>query len=272
MAQDDRSWLIFFFLAALLLYGIDLGGVALRDWDEGTVAQVAREIYQGGTWQGWLFPRLWGDPYWNKPPLMHGLIALVYHGLGVQDGSSRLPGAILSAAAVPLLYQVGREIFPLRLTAILGSAVYLTLLPVVRHGRLAMLDGTAVFFFLILLVGVLGSRRDQRWSLVLALGLAGLGLTKGLLALLLFGIVVVFLAMDTPRLLRTPVWWLGVGLGTLPILLWYGLQGMYWGGSALGVGLGEQGFDRVWTTVERNGGPPWFYLLELLKYAWPWLI
>jgi len=272
LSLDDRYWTIGLFLAALLIYTIDLGGVALRDWDEATVAQVAREIFQSGHLEGWLFPRLWGDPYWNKPPLVHGLIALMYHGVGVQEWSTRLPGAILSAGAVPLLYQVGRELFPLRLTALMASGVYLTLLPVVRHGRLAMLDGAAVFFFLILVMGVLRSRRDQRWSVVLGLGLAGVGLTKGLLALLLLTLVIVFLGLDTPRLFCTPFWWLGLGLGVAPILGWYGLQGLHWGWSALGVGLGDQGVDRVWTVVERNSGPPWYYLLELLKYTWPWII
>lgn len=269
-SRDDRFWTIGLFLVALLLYTIDLGGVALRDWDEGTVAQVAREMFQSGHLEGWIFPRLWGSPYWNKPPLVHSLIALVYHWVGVQEWSTRLPGAFLSASAVPLLYQVARELFPLRLTALMGSGVYLTLLPVVRHGRLAMLDGVVVFFFLILLLGALRSRRDQRWSLGMGLGLAGMGLTKGLLALLLLTILLVFIALDTPRLFRTPFWWLGLGIGIVPILGWYGLQGLHWGWSALGVGLGDQGVDRVWTVVERNSGPPWYYLLELLKYTWPW--
>ena len=270
--NNDRVWTIVLFVAALLLYTIALGEVALRDWDEGTVAQVAREMAESGHWEGWLFPQLWGAPYWNKPPLVHSLIALMYQGFGVQEWATRLPGAVLSAAAVPLLYQVGCEIFPLRLTALMASGVYLTWLPVVRHGRLAMLDGVVVFFFLIFLLGILRSRRDQRWCGLMGLGLAGMGLTKGLLALLLLTLLLGFIALDTPRLFRAPLWWLGLGLGLGPIVGWYALQGLHWGWSALGVGLGDQGVDRVWTAVERNSGPPWYYLGELLKYAWPWLL
>ena len=33
-----------------------------------------------------------------------------------------------------------------------------------------------------------------------------------------------------------------------------------------------QSLDRIWSTVEQHEGPPWYYLLELLKYSWPWLI
>ena len=38
-----------------------------------------------------------------------------------------------------MLYLLGREIFPTQLYGLMGAGVYLTLLPVVRHGRLAML-------------------------------------------------------------------------------------------------------------------------------------
>ena len=34
----------------------------------------------------------------------------------------------------------------------------------------------------------------------------------------------------------------------------------------------SQGLERLSQTVENNGGAPWYYLLELLKYTWPWLI
>lgn len=268
----DLFWTIALFGAALLLFTIDLGGVALRDWDEGTVAQVAKEIYQSGTIEGWLFPQLWGTAYLNKPPLIHGLIAIVYAIAGIHDWTTRLPGAVLTACSVPLLYQLGRELFPTTLTALLGSAVYLTLLPVVRHGRLAMLDGAIVCFFLLLLICVLRSRRDQRWCLGIGLGFACMVLTKGILAILLLAIALVFVVLDTPRLLRSPYWWLGLGLGAVPSMGWYLAQGVHWGWAALGVSLGSQGFQRVVTSVENNGGAPWYYALELVKYSWPWLL
>lgn len=45
----DWVWLIVLLLAAVLLFSINLGGLPLRDWDEGTVAQVAREIWHGSS-------------------------------------------------------------------------------------------------------------------------------------------------------------------------------------------------------------------------------
>ena len=259
-------------VAALGIFFIHLGTVALRDWDEGTVAQVAREIYRGGSLSDWWFPTLWGAPYHNKPPLMHGLIALSYHGFGVHEWAARFPGAVLTAASVPLLYWIGRELWTGRSSALWTAIVYVTLLPVVRHGRLAMLDGGVVFFFLIFLGSLLRSRRHPPWFWGIALGLAGMGLTKGLLAVLLLGLGLLFISVDTPRILKKPGFWASVGFGLAPTALWYLSQGYHWGWQSLGIGLGDQGVARIWTTVEKNDGSPLYYLGELLKYSWPWLL
>jgi 4-amino-4-deoxy-L-arabinose transferase-like glycosyltransferase len=55
----QAQWFLVFLIAALVLWGISLGNVPLRDWDEGTRALVAREIYRTGNW---LYPTLQGNP------------------------------------------------------------------------------------------------------------------------------------------------------------------------------------------------------------------
>jgi len=177
-ALIDRLWVIGLLLAALLLYGINLGSLPLRDWDEGIVAQVASEIAKApeGTLR-WLYPTLNGESYINKPPLVHLLIAWAYSLWGINEWTTRLPGAILTALGVPLLYGIGREIFPRRLSAIFSALIYLTLLPVLRHGRLAMLDGAVLCFFLFSMWCLLRSRRDLRYSLGVGIGFGLIGLT-----------------------------------------------------------------------------------------------
>lgn len=269
----DAAWSIGLLLAALLLFLWQLGAVPLRDWDESLVAQVARELWRGGLDQGaWLHPTLFGEPYLNKPPLIHWLIALSYQLGGVSEWTARLPGAIFSAISVPLLYGVARIVLPTRRAACLGAWVYLTLLPVVRHGRLAMLDGAIVCFFLGMLLSGLRARNDRRWALGMGLCLGAMCLTKGILGLLLGGLVLAFLGWDTPRLLRSIYCWLGLGLGLLPVAAWYGVQLEQVGNQLLSVGLLDQSLARIWQPVEGNEGPPWYYLQELLKSAWPWLL
>lgn len=269
----ERLWAGGLLLAALPLFTVNLGGVSLRDWDEGTVAQVAREIYRAEPGSmTWLHPTIFGVPYLNKPPLLHWLIALTYHIGGVNEWTARLPGAILTAVSVPLLYGIGRELFPRRLPAIFAALVYLTLLPVVRHGRLAMLDGASLCFFLLLIYCVLRTRRDLRWGLGAGIAFGLLCLTKGILALLLGAIAVVFILLDTPRLLTSGYVWGGVLLGSFPVFAWYGAQWQHYGNPFISISLGSQSFHRIWIPVEQNTGPPWYYLLEILKYSLPWLL
>lgn len=258
--------------AALALFLWNLGALPLRDWDEGTVAQVAREIQLASPdSQRWLFPTLWGEPYLNKPPLVHQLVALAFSVGGTNEWMARLPGAVLTALSVPLLYGVGREIFPSRRAAFLGAAVYLTTLPVVRHGRLAMLDGTVTSLGILTLWCALRSRRDGRWSLGIGIGFGLICLTKGIVGLLFAAIAIGFLLWDTPRLLGSLYLWGGFALGSLPVLAWYYLQWLTYQQEFVETAVVGQSLARIWTAVDRNGGPPWFYASELLK-SMPWLL
>ncbi|MEM1278791.1 MAG: glycosyltransferase family 39 protein [Cyanobacteria bacterium P01_H01_bin.152] len=268
----DRTWLLLLGLAALLLCCIDLNGVPLRDWDEGTVAQVAREISRGETWSAWLHPQLWGRPYLNKPPLLHSLIAVAYQNFGVQTWTARLPGAILTATSVPMLYLLGREIFPVRLAAVMGASVYLVWLPVIRHGRLAMLDGAVVCFFISLLWLLRRSQRQPTAYLGVGACFAGMCLTKGILGALLLTVALLWLLWDAPKELRSPYLWSGLILGSVPVIGWYALQWHYYGEQFINVTLFNQNLSRVWESIDNHQGPPWYYLLEFLKYGWPWLI
>lgn len=268
----DVFWIAGLLLAAMLLFTINLGTLPLRDWDEGIVAQVAREIWRASPAWSWLYPTLGGEPYLNKPPLMHWLIALAYSVGGVNEWTSRLPGAMLTAISVPLLYSVGREVFHQRLPAIFSALVYLTMLPVVRHGRLAMLDGAVVCFFLLTIWCALRSRRNLRYCLGVGIGLGLICLTKGMLGLLLGAIALLFLFWDTPRLLTSWYLWLGILIGSVPVALWYAAQWWHYGQAFRDGAIVNQSLSRIWTAVENHQQPPWYYLLEILKYSWPWLI
>ena len=274
----DRLWVIGLLVAALTLYLTNLGGLPLRDWDEGIVAQVAREIYNAPPEAlRWLYPTLDGQPYINKPPLVHLLIASTYSISGmINEWTTRLPGAILTAISVPLLYSIGREIFPRRLWAIFSALVYLTLLPVVRHGRLAMLDGAILCFFLLTIWCLLRCRRDLRYCLGVGIGLGLIALTKGILAFLLGAIALAFIAWDTPRLLTSIYFWTGIIIGSLPATFWYAAQLLHhnpaYVETFINQGILNQSLKRIWDQVDDHKGPPWYYILEILKYNWPWLL
>lgn len=272
---QDHLYLIGFLLAAVVLYTSDLGSLPLRDWDEGIVAGVARNIWRGDPGSlTWLYPTInYGEPYWNKPPLIHWLIALSYGLFGVSEWSTRIIPAILSACCVPLLYLIGKEIFDCRLTAIFSALVYLTLLPIARHGRVAMLDGAIACWFCFGVWCLLRGRKHPPWLLGTGIAIGLICFTKGIMmGVLLGGIILLFLVWDSPQILRTWQIWLSFMLGMIPAIAWYGLQYLKYGEQFLGTSLGNQTFNRIWEPVSSNSSPIWYYLAEIAKYSLPWLI
>ncbi|WP_341524920.1 glycosyltransferase family 39 protein [Nostoc sp. UHCC 0302] len=270
----EKEWLLCLLAASLVLWLIFLGNSPLRDWDEGTVAQVAREIWRApiGSMR-WLFPTLAGEPYHNKPPLIHLLIAWTYSLGGVNEWTTRLPSAVLTALGVPLLYLVGRSLFNQILPSLFAALVYLTMLPVVRHGRLAMLDGAIITFFLLLLFCLLKARQNQRYALGVGFCLGLITLTKGMIVLLLGAIAFLFLLADRQfALLKSPYLWAGIFLGNAPAIAWFIAQWQHYGANFLQVNFYAQTFDRLAQPVEDHSGPPWYYLIELVKYSFPWLL
>ncbi len=269
----DSIWVILLLVAAVLIFTIDLGNLPLRDWDEGTVAQVAREIVEAPSGSlRWLYPTLGGLPYHNKPPLMHILIASSYSLWGVHEWTARLPGAILTAISVPLLYFIGREIFNRRTAAIYSAFIYMTMLPVLRHGRLAMLDGASVCFAMVMMLCLLRSRRNLSYCLGVGIGLGLICLTKGILGVLFAAIAFVFLFWDTPRLLTSAYMWVGIVIGCLPVGLWYAAQSLHYGNTFTDVGMVDQSLSRIWRPVEGHSQPLWYYPLEIVEYTHPWLL
>ena len=272
--NKDTLYVLCLFLVAIALYTSGLKDPALRDWDEGIVAGVARDIWRGVRENNWLYPTINnGQPYWNKPPLVHWLIAFSYSLFGVSEWSTRLFPALLSACSVPLLYKIGRELFSSQIAAVFSALVYLTFLPIARHGKVAMLDGAINCWYCLAIWCLLRGRKDRRWLLGTGLGIGLICLTKGIMmGVLLGGILAIFLLWDSPKLLLSPYLVGSLVLGLIPAIAWYVLQYWQYGAEFLGISLGEQTFNRIWQPVSNASSPPWYYILEIAKYGLPWLI
>lgn len=277
--------LLLLWAAALVLALAGLGNLPLRDWDEGIVARVALEIADRGLPQG-LLPTLWGNDYLNKPPGLHWLIAAVitcWRHLSGAPASAlppewvvRLAPALLSTLVVPLGGLVQWQLRPGQRTAALATAVVLlTLLPVMRHGRLAMLDGAQLSAMALLWWALLRSRSARRALPSGALaGLAGsaLLLLKApilLPALLAGGLGLAFDPTPGPRRWR----WLiaGLALGLVPGLAWHGYHGLMRGQEALWL-WGGDGVGRVLLEAGEGSSLGWRVpVLKVLEGGWPWL-
>ncbi|WP_172957586.1 ArnT family glycosyltransferase, partial [Aphanothece sacrum] len=150
---------------------------------------------------------------------------------------------------------------------------YLTLLPVVRHGRLAMIDGIINTFFIVAIFCLLKSRKQPNWAIGIGISLGLIALSKGILAIALGGIIVIYCFFDNPKYIsKNSALWIGLILGFLPVFTWYILQINHYGELFIEVHFKQQNFDRLSTSVEGNKGSIFYYFIELIKYSFPWFI
>ena len=171
----DLAWLLG--LGALLIGA----GLGLRDpWpaDEPRFALVAQDMLRSGDW---LFPRVGGDLYADKPPLYFWMMAASMAVTGSVRAGFLLPSLLAGLGTLLAAYDLlrrahGREV------ALAGGFVLLVTFQFVWQARQAQIDGTLCFLTTLSLYGLLRHLLlgpSAGWYLV-GWAAAGLGvITKG---------------------------------------------------------------------------------------------
>ena len=136
--MSDLLWL------ALALFIIIGTGVGIRDpWpaDEPRFASLARDMVLS---HEWLFPRVGGDLYQDKPPLFFWLLAICYSLFGSVKASFLIPSFLAAGGTMFLIYDFGRRTVSrgAGLAAALVSVCTLQFLMVMRG---AQIDATLCF-------------------------------------------------------------------------------------------------------------------------------
>jgi 4-amino-4-deoxy-L-arabinose transferase-like glycosyltransferase len=105
--------------AAYLLYLFRLAGFGLIGPDEPRYAAIGREMARSGDW---ITPRLWGQPWFEKPALLYWMSGAAFRlGLG-PELAPRLPVALLSIAFLGFFWWIVNREFGCR-TASLATLV-----------------------------------------------------------------------------------------------------------------------------------------------------
>ena len=265
-------------LATLVVWLPWLGNQPLRDWDEGIVASVAHAT-MSQTGLDRLIAIQWTNAYLNKPPGLHWLIGYITTTFTTQEWGIRLGPALISSLAIPLLVELRTELdhkdkqpsgrCRSRTVASIAGVVLMTLLPMARHGRLAMLDGSLVSCSLLLFYGQLLGRRMAVGGLLAGLGSSGILLLKPPAIMGFLAIAIAWQWWQRQRVSRHFVW--GVCMGLIPGITWH-LWHFHERGSAAFVMWGSQGLARVTTTIEGNDGAWITPLLQIIQGGWPWLL
>jgi 4-amino-4-deoxy-L-arabinose transferase-like glycosyltransferase len=261
---STRRW-IFAALAAVsvaLLYFTSLTAMGMYSTDEPRYADIGRAMARSGDW---ITPRLWGQPWFEKPPLLYWMTAGGFRaGLGT-DLAPRLPIALVSVAFLAFFWWKLRELFGGRAAAC-SAAVLATTGGWLAYSHVAVTDlPVSVFFSTAVLLSLAPEGRiPHRAAAAGALGLAVLA--KSAPPLVLFTPVLFF---DWRNWKRWFASWPIVVFAAIA-LPWHIIATIRNGWELPYVLFIEQQFGRFLNSSRQHGQPWWFYLPVLLGLLFPW--
>ena len=247
---------------AYCLYFYRLGFAGLLGPDEPRYASIGRQMALSGDW---ITPRLWGQPWFEKPALLYWMIASGFRlGLG-PELAPRLPVAALAVAFLGFYWWILRREFGCR-AAWFAVLILGTSAGWVGFSQVGVTDLplTAALSAAMLLAMPWVGRGDGRWLPASAAFLGVAVLAKGLVPLVLaFPLV---LGKRMRDLLRWRVWAAFFAVAAP----WYALCYSRNGSQFPYVFFWQQTFERFFSSALQHLQPWWFYVPVLLAGLLPW--
>ncbi len=254
-------------LAISVLYLFGLNRVGLLGPDEPRYAAIGRAMAASGDP---ITPRLWGSPWFEKPPLLYWMTAAAT-AIGLPpDLAARLPVALFSLGFLALSFWLVREEFGME-AATLSTALVATSAGWLAFSGLCLTDLPLAACFSLAVFLALPLLRSEphlesvplRFILIGAcLGLAALA--KGLVPLALSVPFFWFLRRFWRR------WWLAV-LGCAVVAApWYAAVYAYNGTSFLEDFFWKHHIERLYSPSLHHVQPWYYYFPVLLAGLFPW--
>jgi 4-amino-4-deoxy-L-arabinose transferase-like glycosyltransferase len=255
------------FLAALcvyFLYFFHLTAAGMLGPDEPRYAAIGREMARSGDW---ITPRLWGQPWFEKPALLYWMTGAACRlGLG-DDLAPRLPVALLSVAFLGLYFWTMRREFGGR------AACFATLILATSAGWVGLSQAgvpdipMAAAFSAAVLLSLPWARTGDRGQLPYASAALGLAvLAKGLVPLLLILPLLWTARRRWPDLLQPLVW----GPFLVVVAPWYVACFVRNGMPFLDQLFWQHHLQRFFSASLQHSQPWWFYFPILLAGVFPW--
>ncbi len=266
-------WALFLFIVAYL--GLGLGSYGLLDNNEGLYAQIGREMAQGSSL---VIPHVLGVPYMEKPPLLYYLEAAAFSLLGINEFAARLVPLLASLftllSVARFCNRMGKpQTGRLAVLFLSSSLGYILMARVVMFDMLftAFLTTSFLNFFLAWKENNKALLRFAMASLALAV------LTKGILALALFGLVLLtyFLIAEQRQLGKAVLFALDpVGLLIFAAIAtpWHVLASLEHPRFAWFYFINEHVLRFLGQRIPHDyyGGSYYYYLPRLLVFFFPW--
>jgi 4-amino-4-deoxy-L-arabinose transferase-like glycosyltransferase len=276
------GWAILILATLYICYFSHLGAMGFVGPDEPRYAWIARDMAETGDW---VTPRLYGKPWFEKPPLYYWGAALSFKLFGVSEAAARLPSAISA-----LLATLALAWLTLRLCGAETARWLLLLLPTTvgmigfSHAAATDMPFSAMLTIAMVCAAVvLGLTQNENSSIIpqtrwLALILFGffLGLAvlaKGPAGIILTGGAIFFWALftkrwrDTFRLLHPAT----LATFFVTALPWYILCARR-NPDFFRIFIIEHNFKRYLTPEFQHIQPFWFYIPITLIAVLPWTV
>ncbi|MDR3565068.1 MAG: glycosyltransferase family 39 protein [Negativicutes bacterium] len=256
------GFLLLTFIAALILF-FNLGGIPLLDPDEPVYAETAKEMIN---FHDFLSPRIFGEYWYDKPPMFYWLVAGSFSLFGVGEFAARFPSALLGLICVIWVYSSGTRLFEQR-AGMMGALVLATSVEFFYLGKAAVTDITLTLFLTISLLSFI----EKRYYLFY-IGAALATVTKGPIGLLFPG-AVVFLYMLATRNF-SELFKMKIPGGTILYLVialpWYLVMYQLHGNPFVDTFIGFHNITRF-TSPEHPEGVLWYYFIPVLILGFlPW--
>lgn len=265
-------------MLGVCLFG-GLGAIGLIGPDEPRYVSIARAMARSGDW---ITPRLWGQPWFQKPILYYWSAAASFHLFGVGERTARLPNALAALAGALLLGWAARRLYGAR-AALLTLVLFPTTIGLFAFAHAATPDmELSMSVGCAMVAGLLALRwpdpdparprgRQRLWLLLVGVFLGFGTLAKGPVAVVLAGGSVLLWALltrrwrDAFRFLR----WEPIAAFAVVALPWYVACSLVNPGFPHAF-LWYQNFQRYLTPVFQHIQPWWFFFPVLALGLLPW--
>jgi 4-amino-4-deoxy-L-arabinose transferase-like glycosyltransferase len=203
----ERVWLAGALLLLAIPVWLEPRGSWLGEPDEARYAEIPREMRAAGDL---MTPRLNGVPYFEKPPLLYWANAASFSLFGETPWAARLPTRVAGMGTVLLIVASAAASWGIE-TGLAAGVLYLASPLGFAFSRVNLTDGLLTFFFAATLAAArktLARREAGRpialWSAATGLAAAGAFLTKGLVGIVLPGIILLLWCLATRRVRLLP--------------------------------------------------------------------
>lgn len=263
MKQIEKNSLLILIAVIIFTLFFGIGGVPLLDPDEPVYAETAREMIQTGDF---LSPRIFGDYWYDKPPMYYWLVAIAFQIFGDGEFAARFPAALMGGLTSIMVYFSVTKLFNER-AGFWSSMVLTTCIQFFYLSKAAVTDTTLLFF---MTAALLSFMHKHYWLMYICMGLATV--VKGPIGIVFPG-AIIFLYLLFIGQLRE-ILRMHVFRGLLVYFLvagpWYYLMYTVHGMEFINTFLGFHNITRFTTPEHASRVTFWYYFPVIILGLFPW--